>query len=322
VSVPSALPGPLRKLAAARDPSPSARRVLLAIGAVGFVVAMVLSLRALDVGLDELAWGPLLLVVVVLAPLTILGNAAELKVMATGTANEPLPWGEAVRVVVLATAANLLPIPGAALVRIQALRTRGATAAAATGINIAGAGAWLGTGLVVAGVALVGVAGWQAAVAGGVGLAGCTVTWFVTVRSSRPGRAGRTFLALLAVELLVTVLYGVRLLAVLAALRVDLELLQALVIALSAPLSAAAGVFPSGIGLAEGISGLLAPLVAVPVAAGVAATGVNRIAGLAVTAPLAMLFAARAPGGDVAQAGGARPAHGDAPARDGDVSQD
>jgi hypothetical protein len=99
------------------------------------------------------------------------------------------------------------------------------------------------------------------------------------------------------VELLVTVLYGVRLLAVLAALRVDLELVQALVIALSAPLSAAAGVFPSGIGLAEGISGLLAPLVAVPVAAGVAATGVNRIAGLAVTAPLAMLFAARAPGG-------------------------
>jgi hypothetical protein len=98
----------------------------------------------------------------------------------------------------------------------------------------------------------------------------------------------------------VTVLYGVRLLAVLAALRVDLELLQALVIALSAPLSAAAGVFPSGIGLAEGISGLLAPLVAVPVAAGVAATGVNRIAGLAVTAPLAMLFAARAPGGDAA----------------------
>jgi hypothetical protein len=293
----SALPTPLRRLAAARDPSPRTRRVLLVLGAVGFVVAMVWSLRALEVRWDELAWWPLALVLLVLAPATILGNAAELKVMAAGTCDRPLPWGEAVRVVVVATAANLLPLPGAAIVRIQALRTRGASAAAATGINVAGAGAWLGTGLVVAGVALAPVAGWQAALAGAVGLAACAVAGVVVWRSARRGRGWWTFGALLGVELLVTVLYGVRLLVVLVALQVPLELVQALVIALSAPLSAAAGVFPSGIGLAEGLSGLLAPLVAVPAAAGVAATGINRVLGLAVTAPLAGVFAARSPGG-------------------------
>jgi len=287
--------GLVRRLGAARDPSPRTRRALLVVGLVAFLVMLVVSLRALEVGFDEVAWGPLVFAGLVLTPLTILGNAAELRVMAAGTAQRPLPTLEAVRVVVLATAANLLPIPGAALVRIQALRTRGASGTAATGINLAGAGAWLGSGLLVAGLALLPVRGPGALVVAAVGVAGCTVAAMVVRRVARPGRAARTTVALIAVEVLVTVLYGVRLLVVLAGLRVDLDLQQALVIALSAPLSAAAGVFPSGIGLAEAISGLLAPAVALPVAVGVAATGLNRVVGLAVTAPIAAWLAARSP---------------------------
>lgn len=285
----------VRRLGAARDPSPRTRRVLLVVGLAAFVVMLVVSLRSLDVGFDEVAWWPLVLAALVLTPLTILGNAAELRVMAAGTAERPLPWLEAVRVVVLATAANLLPIPGAALVRIQALRTRGATGTAATGINVAGAGAWLGSGLLVAGLALLPVRGVGALLVAAIGLAGCLVAGLIVRRIARPGRAARTTVALIAVEVLVTVLYGLRLLVVLAGLQVDLDLQQALVIALSAPLSAAAGVFPSGIGLAEAISGLLAPAVALPAAVGVAATGLNRVIGLAVTAPVAGWLAARSP---------------------------
>ena len=291
----SRLVGLVQRLGAARDPSPRTRRVLLVVGLVAFVVMLVVSVRALEVGLDEVAWGPLLVAGLVLTPLTIVGNAAELRVMAAGTAHRPLPWTEAVRVVVLATAANLLPIPGAALVRIQALRTRGASGTAATGINVAGAGAWLGSGLLIAGLALLPVRGGVSLLVAAVGLAGCVVSGLVVRRVAIDGRAARTTAALLAVEVLVTVLYGLRLLVVLAGLRVDLDLQQALVIALSAPLSAAAGVFPSGIGLAEAIAGLLAPAVALPVAVGVAATGLNRVVGLAVTAPVAAWFAARSP---------------------------
>ncbi|GGI05945.1 hypothetical protein [Egicoccus halophilus] len=284
-----------RRVGAARDPSPRTRRVLLSVGLVAFVVMLVVSLRDLEVDAGTLAWGPLALAALVLVPLTILGNAAELRVMAATVAPGALTWSEAVRAVVLATAANLLPIPGAALVRIQALRTRGASGVAATGINLAGAGAWIGSGLVVAGVALTPLRGPLALGVAGVGLLGCVVAGLLVRRFALPGRMWRGVLALTAVELAVTVTHGLRLLVVLAALQVELSLPQALVVGLGAPLSAAAGVFPSGIGLAEALAGLLAPVVALPAAVGVAATGVNRIVGLAVTTPLAGLLAARSP---------------------------
>jgi hypothetical protein len=292
---PPSLPAPVGWLLRARDPSPRTRRLLLLAGLVAFVVAVVLSFRDLDVRLDQVSWAPLALTAFVLVPLTILGNAAELKVMARATAEDRLSWVEAIRVVVLATAANLLPIPGAALVRIQALRTRGASGAAATGINVASAGVWVGSGLVVAALALSRLAPGAAAVAGAVGVAALGTAWFILLRAARPGRAASAMAELVAVESLVTLLHGARLLAVLLALRIDLDLVQALVIGLSAPLSAAAGVFPAGIGLAEALSGLLAPLVALPAASGVAATAVNRIIGLAVTAPVAGVLALTSP---------------------------
>jgi hypothetical protein len=300
---PPSLPAPVNWLLRARDPSPRLRRVLLLTGVAGFVVALVFSLRDLEVGFDQISWRPLALTAFVLVPLSILGNAAELKVMARATAEDPLSWVEAVRVVVLATAANLLPIPGAALVRIQALRTRGATGAAATGINVAGAGVWVGSGLVVAALALATVALGPAVSAGAVGVAALVVAWLILRRAARPGRAVAAMGQLVAVESLVTVMHGARLLAVLLALRIDLELVQALVIGLSAPLSAAAGVFPSGIGLAEALSGLLAPLVALPATSGVLATAVNRIVGLAVTAPVAAVLALTSPSDAVQRAG-------------------
>lgn len=296
----SELPAPLRRLAAARNPSPRARRVLSVLAVALFVGGLAIAIPNLDITLADLAIGPLLLVAVVLTPLTIVTNAAELRVMADATQDPGarLGWTEAIRIVVLATAANVLPIPGAALVRVQALRTRGASAAAATGINLAGAGAWIGTGLIAAGMALLGVGGWRALLALSVGIVACVVAGLATARVARPGRWRRSFSMLLGVELLATVVHGVRLLAVLAALQVPLGLVESLVIAVSAPLSAAAGIFPSGVGLAEALAALLGPLVGVAAAAALTATALNRVIGLLVTAPLALLPGARPDGSD------------------------
>lgn len=287
------LPAGLRRVLAAREPSPRTRRVLSAVGGVAVVVALIVSIRALEVSAATLRWGPLALVALVATPATMLANAAELRVMASGTTTRPLRWGDAVEVVVIATAANLLPLPGGALVRLQALRPRGATTSASALINLAGAGAWLGTGLVIAGGALLVLRGPAAWIAVAIGVAAAGVAAGLVRRAALPGRVARTTVALFAVEAGVTVLHGVRLLLVLVGLGVPLDLVQALVIGVSAPLSAAAGVFPSGIGIAEALSGLLAPLVALPVAAGVAATGLNRAIGLAVTAPVAAVYATR-----------------------------
>jgi hypothetical protein len=293
-----------RHLTAARDPSPGTRRWLTVGGALAVAVAVVVSLRALDVDAAELTWWPLLLVALVLSPATIAANAAELKIMARATAPAPLSWRDALEAVVLATAANLLPLPGAALVRVQALRIRGAGTVAATVVQLAAAIAWLGVGLVLAGVALLAVPDTVLAglpVGGGVlvllvlvsGLVACGVSWATVARAALPDRTIGAWSALVAVEAGLTLLHGARLLLVLLALGVDLAYDQALVVAVSAPLSAATGIMPAGLGVAEAIAAVLAHLVALPAAAGVAATGLNRVLGLAMIAPLAAVVASR-----------------------------
>jgi hypothetical protein len=73
----------------------------------------------------------------------------------------------------------------------------------------------------------------------------------------------------------VTVVHGLRLWLVLLALGVEVSVRQGLALGAAAPLAAAAGVFPSGLGLAEALTAVIAPIVALPAAAGFAATALG-----------------------------------------------
>ncbi|MFP4150373.1 MAG: hypothetical protein ACLFV0_12915, partial [Nitriliruptoraceae bacterium] len=102
--------------------------------------------------------------------------------------------------------------------------------------------------------------------------------------TARPGLAAGWPLA---VEAATALLHAGRLWLVLLGLGVAAELGQALVIGTAAPLAAAAGFFPGGVGLAELLSALLAPLAGLDAAAGLLAVAVARLLGLAVTVPVA-----------------------------------
>jgi hypothetical protein len=276
-----------------RQPPPRARGALLLGAGIAVAIGVVLSIRTLDVGWDDLRFAPLLAALVLVTPATILLNGAELKVMARIVArgDQRLGWRAALRATVVATAANLLPIPGGALVRIAAVRSVGVRTTSATAINLAGAGAWVAAGLLIAAIAGVTAAPPGAVViAAGLGVAGVAVVLAMLHRLSEEGATWWSTGALFLVEAATAVVHGLRLWLVLLALGVEVSVRQGLALGAGAPLAAAAGVFPSGLGLAEALTAVIAPIVALPAAAGFAATALGRIVGLLGTAPIALAF--------------------------------
>ncbi len=306
-----------------------ARGVVLLVATVATAVAVVFAVRALELSLDQLVWGPLLLAAVVVTPLTIALNAAELKAMAVGVATDPdtVSWPVAVRTVVLATAANLLPIPAGAVIRVQVLRKAGSTTTGAATVTLAAAAIWIGVSLVLAGAVVatgIGVGSGGAAAAGagaGLGAGADAVGAGGTAAAVGAGAAGgepvvgwlgvalgvaavvlgvgavrvvgrTTWVAattsLGVVEVATAILHAVRLWLVLLGLGVGSTLWQAVVIGAASPLAAAAGFFPGGIGLAELLGALLAPLAGLAAAAALLAVAVGRLLGLAFTMPVAL----------------------------------
>lgn len=263
------------------------RRVLLLVAAVVFVGGGLLALSELDVDADRIAWTPLLVAGLVGVPASALVNAAEYAVTAR-LLERRVGMVPALRVSVLSTAANLLPIPGAAMVRIRAIRELGPGYGSATSATVVVGLLWIGVSAALAG-------GWLTATgahARGLPFLGIAVVVLVaavavlrrTVRD--PGRRRRLTAAAVAVEVTSVAVSAARIVLVLAALGSPPSVVGGLVLAVSGSMAAAAGVFPAGLGLRELIAAGLAPLAGLPPAAGFAASAVNRVLGILVHAPI------------------------------------
>ena len=267
--------------------------MLLLVATVATAIAAVVAVQRLELSVDDLRLGPLLLAALLLTPATILANAAELRAtaMASGAALEQVGWVRALRTVVLATAANLLPVPAGAILRVQVLRDAGAKLGAAAGVQLSAAAAWVGVSVVLAGGVLailrpadtdplIGVA----AMVGGALVVALGLIGVRRTATTRPGAAAGW---LLVVELATATVAALRLWLVLLGLGVTAGLGQAVVIATASPIAAAAGFFPGGVGLAELLSAIVAPLAGLEAAAGLLAVAVGRLLGLLVTVPIA-----------------------------------
>lgn len=254
---------------------------LLVLAGVVFLVGSVLAYRGLALDWQNVNVFLLLLVLVVGTPLTIALNAAELRVIAA-IESVTLPWPTALRTVVLATAANMLPVPGAALVRTHTLVTHGVALAAAVRVILAAALGWVGVSAVLASVAAASFSPLFAVIFGGLG----SIAVLISVRLLRT--SGRRVWQLLTVELATTMLHAIRLWLVFLALAIAVDFREPIVLAAASPLAAAAGVFPSGLGLAEAFAAGMAVTVGLGAAAGFAATALMRVIGLVGTAVVAL----------------------------------
>ena len=129
--------------------------------APGMFVAMALGIRGLPSGERELQWWAILLTSVVGVPVLIGLNALEYT--ASGAVlGHRIPLRVAMPIAIYARAANLLPLPGSALVRMQGLKREGSSYGRAASATLATALFWLGGALMVGAVVLVPVRPWLA----------------------------------------------------------------------------------------------------------------------------------------------------------------
>jgi hypothetical protein len=269
--------------------------VVLIVAAAVFVVVAIAGWRALPA--DQRHLNPLaaLAVLVVLAPLTTILNGLEYA-GAARLVGQHARLRSAVRVAVLGTAANLLPLPGAVLVRVDAMRRAGAGVKRSTAASAAAALLWAAAAAGLAGVALIvgrpAIGAGLVAVAVFAGLAGAAAGMRVAGRSDveRPGEA---VLRLLAIEVGAVTVGALRLVVIGAGLGGGIGFGQAAGLGLANIAAAAAGIFPGGLGLREALSALLAPILDLPAAVGAVAASFDRLLGLPVVIAAALVLARR-----------------------------
>jgi hypothetical protein len=292
-----------------RPPSPRVQRVLLAVATITFIGGGWLAFASLDVSLADVRWAPLLVAALIGVPLTLLTSTFEYTTSARMLGHRA-PLVPAIRLTVVSTAANLLPLPGAFLVRVHGLRSMGSRYGKALGSTAVVGIVWIGVSAVLAGALLAPAGSWIAAgilLAVGIPLLGLAYAW---LRRSVLDVAERRRVAglLVLVEVLAVLTNAGRLVLILIGLDVDASLNQTLVLAVSSSLAAAAGILPGGFGLRELIAAALAPLVGLPAAAGFVSPAINRVMGIVVLAPvtLALMLGIRqrGEGSDPAPSGG------------------
>lgn len=263
----------LERLAEYR-PSPLTRRVLGVSALLVFLVSLGVAFRHLP----ALDLRPELLLVVAAGAAAVFGiNTAELRI--TGhLSRRPLSWHDAAEKTLWATAANLLPLPGGPLVRLQAVADGPDGWSGATRCTLVPGAAWFAATFLAAGAALAVLDRPAPALAAAVlGAGGILVTWLLMPRDAT-GPA--TVLPLSALEIGFVAASSLRLIAIFAALGHPIAVPSAVVLTTAAVLATAAGVFPGGLGLRELLAATVAPLLGIPPSLAVLVSALDRVVGL------------------------------------------
>ncbi|QGG95856.1 lysylphosphatidylglycerol synthase domain-containing protein [Actinomarinicola tropica] len=266
---------------------PAVARPLVALTVVALAVGSVSAARSLPDGV-EVRWWLVVLVGAVGTPATVALNALEYRASARAVGvDETL--GTAARVSIYGTAANLLPLPGGSLVRIDAIRRRGGSMRSATSITIAVGLLWLGASLVMAG-------GLGATTTPGLAvvflLAGVAPLVAAHLVMRRLGSPPRAFVVIAAVQVAAVSVQALRFWLAAAAIDADLGPSQAFALGVSVTVAAAAGFLPGGLGIREAIAAALGPLIGLTASQTFLATLVDRIAGLAAVTVVAVVVMA------------------------------
>jgi uncharacterized membrane protein YbhN (UPF0104 family) len=273
------------RLTAAGRRSPMVERAMLGGAALLFIGATVLAARNLPDVHAHPHYGLLVLVGLLGVPAAALVNAAEY--VAAGRAlGHRIGTVHAARVSVVASAANLLPIPGAVMVRARALRVLGSnyrkSLAVLSGIGVV----WLATtGVLSAAVLLIDGShiGLALAFAGGGVLAGIGAYALVRMPIGRAG-ARRWMPRFVLIEIASVVVFAIRFTLVIDGLGFHTSWSQTITLTISTAAASAVGILPGGLGLREVIALALGRLVGLNPAVALLAVSVDRIIGLIVLA--------------------------------------
>lgn len=263
---------------------------MLVLAATIFLAGALIAFVQLPKGVRLVRWSYLVFLGLSMVPATVILNAARFDVTAR-LLGRSVGVLHALRVSVGASAANLLPLPGAMLIRIQGLKQIGESYRSAALSNGIVAGAWVAVSCSVAG-ALQLAAGHLAS---GSVLAAIAIAAFAAASVLMMARVEATrrlplALGILGIEGLMVLVAAFRLQLVLLALGVPSDLSQTVVLTLASVAASAVGFLPGGMGLREAIASGLAPLVSLPASLGYLTAAIDRLVGLAVLVPVTLVL--------------------------------
>jgi hypothetical protein len=264
---------------------PRAKRFILGAAVLFLLVGIAISLDRNPQLLNNLNWRPALFLVLVAVPVTIMLNAYEF-VLTGRLVGCEIRFAPAIEISILGTAANLLPLPGATMVRVAALKAAGAGYGEGTKATLLVAGLWAGIAFVFAGAWMVRLGVGPVAVLFVVmGL----VVWLGCFGYGVWRCQGATLpvsLSLAKVALVTT--DALRMFICFSALGLTVVFDQAGALAVAGFLGNAVSIVPAGLGIREAVSAGLAPLVGLGASMAFLAAALNRLLGLITVVPLAI----------------------------------
>lgn len=257
---------------------------ILLVALAGFAVGCAISLRNLALSSSAINLDPLFAIVLLLIPASIAYGAINLMLM-SHAAEVRIGFSHAVKVSVFSNVAEMLPLPGGAIVRAAALIEAGSSKKLSAELVIAFSLLWIAVGGAGAGVVLIEL-GWPAIATLAASIASalaicCWLTWrfnlIVAVTAAALRIVGVALLAL-------------RLMLAFTVIGMGVAWFDSASFAFATILGSAASIAPAGLGISEALSSLIAHLVDVAPAAAFLATALNRLLGLAVNISAAVAY--------------------------------
>lgn len=265
--------------------SPRVRKVARAVGVGVLLGGAVWSVMALDLGLAELSLGYLFLNLIILSPLNLFLAAVTLRITAKALGKD-LSTRAAVKTSAVANVAELLPLPGGALVRASALVQAGAGVLDSGRIITLTAVLTLAMTIVLSAGALAMMGHASGIAIASAGLAGTVGTLFWIGRRV----TGRVLVAMVVARLATLALSVVRLAVSFAMLGMTVGMTEAALYTVAVSIGSTVAIVPGGFGVNEAIAAGLATLVSGSPAAAFLAVATNRAVGLVAGAVMSLAF--------------------------------
>jgi len=250
-----------------------------------FFAGLAWSVHDLHLGLSDIALLPALVLLLILAPLSLVYGAIGLRLLAR-VADRNIGFFSAIRSTGAAQLAEVLPLPGGAIVRTGALMSVGIKAGQSAALVFATAGLWIALAAAGAGYAVHAQGNVPALpfVFLGLLIVGIILVWIVR-------QAGWP----VAVQILVHRIAGVFLTALrlsfaFAIVKLAIPMDSVLIFSFASIAGSAAAIAPAGLGISEAFAAILAPVVAVGPAIAFFAVAINRLLGLSITVIIVMMM--------------------------------
>lgn len=248
------------------------RKFLLATAIVILATGMAISFTAIPQSPADIDYALLALVFVATVPITLALGTLRFRLI-SGAAGAPLPISKCFEVIVMGTVANFLPIPGAFLVRMHALRHHGLQKSASS--NLIATTIWLGVSSIIAGIGVLFIGShkltWAFIALAAISL----VSSFAIARLSHLNIT--QIPSLLVTQIAISLIDIIRMWVIGQGLATDIGLAGAAILGFSGIVGSMSGVLPAGIGVTESIAALLAKIFEMSPAIGFLIAALNRL---------------------------------------------